>query len=400
MDRETRTWKANLIQNIFDAESSKAILIIPISLSSKPDMLIWIQNPKGNYTVKSAFRTVTEQHLLAINSDVDWKKIRRIKAPERVKMLIWRIGANILPTNENLQRKIANLDDLCPLCHQEIESTVHLFLQCSIARALWFSCCWGFKPEDHSCSTSGDIMKLLTDPPQTPCPLDESWITTLNMSFVLDEIWRVRNQLVHHGGVIDTHAFIKLIHHKLAEYSLVRSANVPPPSSIVASLHKWNPPHLGWIKLNTDAAIGKHSNAIAVVARDHKGEVLKVWARSTPACSPLRAEASAILWAIQLAKVEKWPRIVIEGDAKNCFDPLSSSPTAPDWTISNTVSSILREFFLNCIFNWVKRECNSAAHATAKPSLSSSKSLCFNKISLPDVLRTICEVDCSAPASI
>ena len=155
-------------------------------------------------------------------------------------------------------------------------------------------------------------MKLLTDPPQTPCPLDESWITTLNMSFVLDEIWRVRNQLVHHGGVIDTHASIKLIHHKLAEYSLVRSSNVPPPSSIVASLHKWNPPHLGWIKLNTDAAIGKHSNAIAVVARDHRGEVLKLWARSTPTCSPLRAEASAILWAIQLAKVEKWPRIVIE----------------------------------------------------------------------------------------
>ena len=158
---------------------------------------------------------------------------------------------------------------------------------------------------------------------------------------------------------------------------------------------------LGWIKLNTDAAIGKHSNAIAVVARDHKGEVLKVWARSTPTCSPLRVEASAILWAIQLAKVEKWPQIVIEGDAKNCFDPLSSSPTAPDWSISNTVSSILslREFFLNCIFNWVKRECNSATHAATKLSLSSSRSFCFNKLSLPDVLRTICEVDCSASTS-
>ncbi|KAL0001791.1 hypothetical protein SO802_015572 [Lithocarpus litseifolius] len=222
------------------------------------------------------------------------------------------------------------------------------------------------------------------------------------MAFVLDEILRARNQVVHHGGVIDIQASIKLIHHKLAEYSLVWSSSVPPPASNVASLYKWNPPPLGWIKLNTDATIGEHSNAIAIVARDHTGEVLKVWARSSPTCSPLRTEASAILWAIQLAKVEKWPRIVIEGDAKNCFDPLSSLPTTPDWTISNTISSIhcLREIFLSCIFNRVKRECNSAAHATAKLSLSSSRSFCFNKLSLPDVLRTICEVDCSAPISV
>ena len=51
--------------------------------------------------------------------------------------------------------------------------------------------------------------------------------------------------------------------------------------------------------------------------------------RSTPTCSPLRPEASTILWAIQLAKVEKWPCIVIEGNAKNWFDPLSSLLTIP-----------------------------------------------------------------------
>ncbi|KAL0001790.1 hypothetical protein SO802_015571 [Lithocarpus litseifolius] len=103
MDQETRVWKDNLIQNIFDAKSLKAILSILISLRPKPDKLIWVHNPKGNFTVKSAFQTLIDQHLLPINSDVDWKKIWKIKAPERVKMLIWRIGANILPTNENLQ---------------------------------------------------------------------------------------------------------------------------------------------------------------------------------------------------------------------------------------------------------------------------------------------------------
>ena len=34
---------------------------------------------------------------------------------------------------------------------------------------------------------------------------------------------------------------------------------------------------------------------------------------------PLRSEAMTILWAIQLAKDENWPHIVIVGDVKNCF---------------------------------------------------------------------------------
>ena len=38
-------------------------------------------------------------------------------------------------------------------------------------------------------------------------------------------------------------------------------------------------------------------------------------------CSPLQAEASAILWAIQLAQSLNWDHIIFEVDAKDCFDP-------------------------------------------------------------------------------
>ena len=81
------------------------------------------------------------------------------------------------------------------------------------------------------------------------------------------------------------------------------------------------------------------------------------------------------------------------------FFSLSSAPTILDWTINNTVNNILsfREFLLNCNFSWVKREYNSTVHVAAKLSLSSFKSFCFNKLSLPDILRTVCEANCSAP---
>ena len=67
--------------------------------------------------------------------------------------------------------------------------------------------------------------------------------------------------------------------------------------------------------------LSKNVIALTVVARNKKGKVLKVWAKMHEWCSPLQAEATAMLWAIQLALSENWQHIIIKGDAKSCFDP-------------------------------------------------------------------------------
>ena len=51
----------------------------------------------------------------------------------------------------------------------------------------------------------------------------------------------------------------------------------------------------GWIKLNVDAAVSENVTTLAVVARNKNGEVLKVWAKMHEWCSPLQAEAAAVL---------------------------------------------------------------------------------------------------------
>ena len=109
--------------------------------------------------------------------------------------------------------------------------------------------------------------------------------------------------------------------------------------------------------------------------------MLKIWAKTFGKSSPILAEAHAILWGVQLAREEGWNRIILEGDAKSCFDPLTSENISPAWTISNVINNALclKDLFSFCRFCWVKRDYNAAAHAAAKLSPSSLEFFYFSK---------------------
>ncbi|KAL0001734.1 hypothetical protein SO802_015515 [Lithocarpus litseifolius] len=87
---------------------------------------------------------------------------------------------------------------------------------------------------------------------------------------------------------------------------------------------------------------------------------------------------------------------MLEGDAKSCFDPLTSENFSPAWTISNVINNVLclKHLFSVCRFCWVKRDCIAAEHAAAKLSLSSLKSFYFNKDNLPRALASIRKAVC------
>ena len=192
-------------------QSAHAVLTIPLSVRARRDKLILVPNPKGNFTVKLALLHCTQanQHLQTFQRAME--KTLENQALERVKMLLWRIEANALPTKENLQRRVPLNDSSCILCQQKQESSTRLFLKCPITKAIWSSRCWGFKSDDHSITSNEGIIKLVLGLPKVSCPMEDNWLISLDMAFVLDKIWRLRNQVLYEGSQLDIVASIRHI---------------------------------------------------------------------------------------------------------------------------------------------------------------------------------------------
>ena len=154
----------------------------------------------------------------------------------------------------------------------------------------------------------------------------------------------------------------------------------------------WSPPPLGFVKLNVVAAIAQNSSALAVVARNEQGAVLKAWSKFMPNRTPIAAEAKAILWALHLARGENWRMIIVESDAKICINSILDHIGCPQWAISSLVSDIwlLEKSFVSCLFFWVKRSGNAATHEAAKYTLQSFSSFSFYSDNLLASVTSVC----------
>ena len=51
------------------------------------------------------------------------------------------------------------------------------------------------------------------------CPSDDQWIISLNMAFVIDEIWKTRNNLLFQGKHPNIMPSVNLIHQNLSSYT-------------------------------------------------------------------------------------------------------------------------------------------------------------------------------------
>jgi ribonuclease HI len=336
IDPTTNSWIDAKLSELFDYESITAIKRIVLPSAPRPNKLIWILNPKGNFTVKSAIRA--NQVNVDEASNEYWKKIWKLKIHDRYKLLVWRIATGILPTKLNIAHKMGITDTCCPLCHMNEESIEHLFFQCSISRAIWFGTSWAIHSSRLSLASCQDILKLICEPPiftaaESSKAKDILLQTSIQFAITLDCIWNLRNQVVFKDLQVNLLVQIKNLETRIMEH--INALEDPGEFGLNKpySAKYWTAPPPASMKLNVDASIRHDLAAIAVVARDHKGIITNAWAKEIELSDPVVAEAAAINWALQLAANEKFANICVESDAKVCIDALAGSIDDCWWNI-------------------------------------------------------------------
>ena len=119
------------------------------------------------------------------------------------------------------------------------------------------------------------------------------------MVVTMEAIWHLRNQVWHYGSEVNIISTICNAKNRVKEY--LNTLDHEQNKDRREELTSWISPPKNYVKLNVDATVSQAFTSLVVVARNEFGEVLKVWAKIHDLCTPTQAEATAILWALNLA---------------------------------------------------------------------------------------------------
>lgn len=132
-------WNLSLLTEPFDLATIQAILKIRLTPSSAVDRPLWTPKKKGYFTVKSTYRLLatSQENVDSPLSCADWNKLWNLKVHCRLKLLLWKIVWNILPTGSRIHQCLpddSSRQSSCLLCTEENESITHLLLTCLLAQ--------------------------------------------------------------------------------------------------------------------------------------------------------------------------------------------------------------------------------------------------------------------------
>ncbi|KAL3641648.1 hypothetical protein CASFOL_012463 [Castilleja foliolosa] len=167
-------------------------------------------------------------------------------------------------------------------------------------------------------------------------------------AILFDNIWLTRNSIVHG-----------------ATTPLVNSLQALQSRSSVNQ--SWNPPPIGWFKINMDAAFKDGNACSGVVIRNANGSFVHAYSMEHKCLDANTAEALAILDSCLVAQKLGLQKVLFESDCLNVVSFINGNSRNYYWTSGPVVEAIdnLKLKMPLWSFSFVPRVCNSAAHALA-----------------------------------
>jgi hypothetical protein len=197
-------WENNLLQDLL-------ILINSRLVSNAVDRWGWKPEKGEDFTVKSTYSLVSDLFIargeISIGRQVVFKSIWKCSAPSKVAGFVWLVLLDRVPTRVNLRRRQVVLGEgnyCCPLCGEDEETTVHLFVYCKCVVQVWrqiFDWLALVFMLPHS------IMSILSLPIAAGFKsLRQGLVLIWNAVFWC--VWRLRNKIIFDNGVFDLNGLV------------------------------------------------------------------------------------------------------------------------------------------------------------------------------------------------
>ncbi|XP_074343130.1 uncharacterized protein LOC141680956 [Apium graveolens] len=183
-----KEWDLDIIKDVFNDRDQKLILDIDMQDSGDEYMLYWKHENSGLYSVKSAYRWIQfNKGRWCIEDKASiWAKLWSIKAPPKTLNVVWRALSKCLPTLVQLQIKRVQIEALCPVCHVDSKTILHILVTCEFAQH-----CWDILGIDIQRFKLTDFIDWLTEVLST-CNLKKQ-VECITLCWAL---WRAQNDLV------------------------------------------------------------------------------------------------------------------------------------------------------------------------------------------------------------
>jgi hypothetical protein len=364
MEHNPKEWNTDIVLSLFDQPTADRILATPLYSSVTDDKRIWRGESNGDYSVKSAYRICVENldtSHLRVNGD--WNLLWSIKAPPKVKNLLWRICRNCVPTRVRLRTRGVDCPSVCALCNVEEEDTKHVFFNCPSSQNVWSMSVFS-QVVSSSTISDNDVKSVIFHILQQLSKNDAALFAC-----ILWSIWKQRNNQIW-NNVTDAQSFVfSRAVSMLQDWRAVRDAAVSSGTTTQAEVQRsWRKPMAGRVKCNIDASFPVNSNrvGIGVCIRDDHGAFISAkteW--FSPKCDVHIGEALGLLSALTWVHELNLGPVEFELDSKRVVDRKFG-------VIVDHCKLIFSSYYRNSSVEFVRRQANEVAHNLAKAATLSA----------------------------
>jgi hypothetical protein len=168
--------------------STLKILADQVVIPNQPtrDKLILKHSTNGDMTLKEAYNFKKSN-----STKLPWAKlIWSNDVPPSKSLMVWRLMLDKLPTDDILLSRGCQLPSLCSLCNSTVETSFHLFFECTYVLNLWrwfagtINCTLSFQNKE-------DVWNLCNNSWNPQCKI----VLIATLINIFNGVWYARNQL-------------------------------------------------------------------------------------------------------------------------------------------------------------------------------------------------------------